>query len=155
MSPAVGPGQPGRHRSATCAPHRCHAPSLRPRERPRRLGAVMPDNVQLQAMECITRSKEETGWYRDAVIYQTHVRAFFDSNGDGVGDFPGLTSRLDHIADLGATAIWLLPFYPSPLRDDGYDISDYTAVNPSYGTLDDFRAFVEAAHACGLRVIIE
>ena len=77
------------------------------------------------------------------------------SNGDGIGDFPGLTSRLDHIADLGATAVWLLPFYPSPLRDDGYDIADYKAVNPVYGTLDDFRAFVAAAHARGLRVIIE
>ena len=115
----------------------------------------MSDNAQTQAITRVTPSKDVVDWYRDAVIYQTHVRAFFDSNGDGIGDFPGLTSRLDHIADLGATAIWLLPFYPSPLRDDGYDISDYTAVNPSYGTLDDFRTFVEAAHARGIRVIIE
>ncbi len=98
---------------------------------------------------------EPNFWYKDAVIYQTHVRAFCDSNGDGIGDFPGLTARLDHIADLGASAIWLLPFFPSPLRDDGYDISDYTGVNPAYGTLDDVRDFVEAAHARGLRVIIE
>jgi maltose alpha-D-glucosyltransferase/alpha-amylase len=115
----------------------------------------MPDDVQSQATAAVTRGREAVGWHREAVIYQTHVRAYFDSDGDGIGDFPGLTSRLDHIADLGVTAVWLLPFYPSPLRDDGYDISDYTAVNPSYGTLDDFRAFVEAAHARGIRVIIE
>jgi trehalose synthase len=98
---------------------------------------------------------ERVCWYKDAVIYQVHVRTFFDSNDDGIGDFRGLTSRLDYIADLGATAIWLLPFYPSPLRDGGYDISDYTAIDPVYGTLDDFRDFVEAAHARRLRVITE
>jgi maltose alpha-D-glucosyltransferase/alpha-amylase len=96
-----------------------------------------------------------TSWYKDAVIYQLHVRAFFDSGDDGVGDFRGLAAKLDYIKDLGATAIWLLPFYQSPLRDDGYDISDYTAINPAYGTLDDFRDFVEAAHAREIRVIIE
>ena len=74
-------------------------------------------------------------WYRDAVIYQVHVKAYQDSNGDGVGDFAGLMRRLDHVQELGATAVWLLPFYPSPLRDDGYDIGEYKAVNPSYGTL--------------------
>src|SRR3954462_7089624 len=100
-------------------------------------------------------AEQAARWDQDAVIYQPHVRAFLDANGDGVGDFPGLTSRLNHIADLGATAVWLLPFYPSPPRDDGYDISDYTAINPSYGTLDDFHIFVEAAHARGIRVIIE
>ena len=115
----------------------------------------MPDDTLLRARTAAPSAKHATGWHREAVIYQAHVRAFFDSNGDGIGDFPGLTSRLDHIADLGATAVWLLPFYPSPLRDDGYDISDYKAVNPVYGTLDDFRAFVAAAHARGLRVIIE
>jgi len=94
-------------------------------------------------------------WYRDALIYQTHVRAFFDSNNDGVGDFRGLKLKLDHIADLGATAIWLLPFYESPLRDDGYDVTNYCGINPAYGTLEDFRDFVEAAHARGIRVIIE
>jgi maltose alpha-D-glucosyltransferase / alpha-amylase len=94
-------------------------------------------------------------WYRDAVIYQTHVRAFFDSNDDGVGDFNGLKLKLDYIADLGATAIWLLPFFESPLRDDGYDITNYCAIHPLYGTLEDFRDFVEAAHARGIRVIIE
>src|SRR6185369_10437434 len=72
-------------------------------------------------------------WYKDGIIYQTHVRAFFDSNNDGIGDFQGLTRKLDYLQDLGVNILWLLPFYPSPLRDDGYDIADYTAVNPSYG----------------------
>jgi maltose alpha-D-glucosyltransferase / alpha-amylase len=94
-------------------------------------------------------------WYKDAVIYQLHIRAFQDSNGDGIGDFAGLLQRLDHFTDLGVTALWLLPFYPSPLRDDGYDIADYYSVNPSYGTVEDFRAFLDAAHARGLRVITE
>jgi maltose alpha-D-glucosyltransferase / alpha-amylase len=94
-------------------------------------------------------------WYKDAVIYQLHVRTFFDSNGDGIGDFQGLTQRLDYLQDLGVTAIWLLPFYPSPLRDDGYDIADYTAVHSSYGTLDDFQAFLNAAHTRDIRVIVE
>lgn len=94
-------------------------------------------------------------WYKDAVVYQVHVRAFCDSTADGVGDFRGLTSKLDYIQDLGATAIWLLPFFPSPLRDDGYDIADYTSINPSYGTLQDFKAFLRAAHDRGLKVIVE
>src|SRR6187455_2786003 len=85
-------------------------------------------------------------WYKDAVIYELHVKSFFDSNGDGIGDFPGLTSRLDYLQELGVTALWLLPFYPSPLRDDGYDIANYYDVNPNFGTLDDFRAFLAAAH---------
>ena len=94
-------------------------------------------------------------WYKDACIYQLHVKSFCDSNGDGIGDFPGLLSKLDYIADLGANAIWLLPFYPSPLLDDGYDISEYRNVHPDYGTLADFRQFVRAAHARGIRVITE
>ena len=94
-------------------------------------------------------------WYKDAIIYQTHIKAFFDSDNDGVGDFAGLTQKLDYIKDLGVSAIWLLPFYPSPLRDDGYDIADYTNVNPSYGTLDHFKTFIETAHAQGLKVITE
>jgi maltose alpha-D-glucosyltransferase/alpha-amylase len=102
-----------------------------------------------------TTNNSPTSWYKDAVIYQLHVRAFFDSGDDGVGDFRGLAAKLDYIKDLGATAIWLLPFYQSPLRDDGYNISDYKAINPAYGTLDDFRDFVEAAHARDIRVIIE
>ncbi|MBO0703790.1 MAG: maltose alpha-D-glucosyltransferase [Candidatus Dormibacteraeota bacterium] len=95
------------------------------------------------------------GWYKDAIIYELHVKSFFDSNGDGVGDFPGLIQKLDYIARLGATAIWLLPFYPSPLKDDGYDIADYRGVHPSYGKLRDIRRFVREAHARGLRVITE
>ncbi len=94
-------------------------------------------------------------WYKDAVIYQIHVKAFFDSNDDGIGDFKGLTSRLDYIRDLGVNTIWLMPFYPSPLRDDGYDISDYAGINPSYGTMRDFRRFIREAHDRGLRVITE
>jgi maltose alpha-D-glucosyltransferase/alpha-amylase len=94
-------------------------------------------------------------WYKDAVFYQLHVKSFSDSNGDGIGDFPGLTSRLPHLESLGVDCLWLQPMYPSPFRDDGYDISDYTNIHPSYGTLDDFRRFLEAAHARGLRVIIE
>jgi maltose alpha-D-glucosyltransferase/alpha-amylase len=94
-------------------------------------------------------------WYKDAVIYQLHVRTFCDSNADGVGDFPGLTQRLDYLQSLGITAIWLLPFFPSPLRDDGYDIADYTSVHSSYGTLGDFKAFLEAAHSRGMRIVIE
>ncbi|HTD38608.1 MAG TPA: maltose alpha-D-glucosyltransferase [Candidatus Limnocylindrales bacterium] len=94
-------------------------------------------------------------WYRDAVVYQTHVKAYQDSNGDGIGDLRGLTSRLDYLADLGVTALWLLPFFPSPLRDDGYDIADYTGVHPSYGTLEDVQRFIAEAHARGIRVIAE
>jgi maltose alpha-D-glucosyltransferase/alpha-amylase len=94
-------------------------------------------------------------WYKDAVIYQLHVKAFADSSGDGIGDFIGLSRKLAYIANLGVTAVWLMPFYPSPLRDDGYDIADYTNVHPAYGTRRDFRAFVRAAHKRGLRVITE
>jgi maltose alpha-D-glucosyltransferase / alpha-amylase len=94
-------------------------------------------------------------WYKDAIIYQLHVKSFFDSNDDGIGDFPGLISKLDYIADLGVNTLWLLPFYPSPRLDDGYDISEYRDVHPEYGTLADFRHFVRKAHARGIRVITE
>ncbi len=94
-------------------------------------------------------------WYKDAVIYQMHVKAFHDANGDGIGDFAGLAQRLDYIQELGVNTIWLLPFYPSPLRDDGYDIAEYTGVHPDYGTIDDCRAFIEEAHRRGLKVITE
>jgi maltose alpha-D-glucosyltransferase/alpha-amylase len=94
-------------------------------------------------------------WYRDAVIYEVHVRAFHDSNADGIGDFRGLMQKLDYLQDLGVTAIWLLPFYPSPLKDDGYDIAQYKAIHPAYGTLRDFRAFMREARRQGLRVITE
>ncbi len=94
-------------------------------------------------------------WYKDAIIYELHVRAFFDGNNDGVGDFQGLVQKLDYLQDLGVTCLWLLPFFPSPLRDDGYDIANYLDVHPQYGTLDDFRAFLDAAHERGLQVLIE
>jgi maltose alpha-D-glucosyltransferase / alpha-amylase len=94
-------------------------------------------------------------WYKDAVIYQLHVKSFFDSNNDGIGDFPGLLQKLDYIQSLGVTAIWLLPFYPSPRRDDGYDIADYRGVHPDYGTLRDFKRVVAGAHERDIRVITE
>ncbi len=94
-------------------------------------------------------------WYKDAIIYELHVKAFFDSNDDGIGDFPGLIQKLDYLQDLGVTCLWLLPFYPSPLRDDGYDIADYHGVHPSYGTRKDFRLFIREAHRRGIRVITE
>ncbi len=97
----------------------------------------------------------DADWYKDAMFYELHVRAFMDSNNDGIGDFPGLTERLDYIRDLGVSCIWLLPMYPSPLRDDGYDIADYRNIHPDYGTLDDFQRFLDAAHARGLRVIAD
>src|SRR6516225_1296925 len=94
-------------------------------------------------------------WYKDAIVYEVHVRAFHDSAGEGMGDFRGLAQKLDYLQDLGITAIWLLPFYPSPLRDDGYDIADYTNIHPHYGTLRDFKDFLDAAHQRGIRVITE
>ena len=100
-------------------------------------------------------SKGDPQWYRDAVIYQLNVKAFFDSNDDGMGDFKGVTAKLDYVKALGVNTIWLMPFYPSPLRDDGYDISEYEDVHPQYGTLDDFREMMAAAHVRGLRVITE
>ena len=97
----------------------------------------------------------DPSWHHDAIIYQLHVKAFRDANGDGYGDFRGLIEKLDYIAELGVTAIWLLPFYPSPLRDDGYDIAEYCDVHASYGTVADFREFLDRAHARGLKVITE
>jgi maltose alpha-D-glucosyltransferase / alpha-amylase len=108
----------------------------------------------LSPMSAVSASDDPL-WYKDAVIYQLHVKSFRDSNGDGFGDFKGLIERLQYIEQLGVTAIWLLPFYPSPLKDDGYDIASYEAINPTYGTIDDFKAFLEAAHARGIRVITE
>ncbi|HEY3739253.1 MAG TPA: maltose alpha-D-glucosyltransferase [Bryobacteraceae bacterium] len=100
-------------------------------------------------------SAGEPRWYKDAVIYELHVKAFFDADNDGIGDFQGLLQKLDYLQELGVTCIWLLPFFPSPLRDDGYDISDYRSVHPSYGTMDDFQKFLEAAHAVGMQVMVE
>ena len=94
-------------------------------------------------------------WYKDAVIYELHVKAFFDGNNDGIGDFAGLLQKLDYLQDLGVTCLWLLPFFPSPLRDDGYDISDYRSVHTNYGTMDEFKTFLAAAHARGMQVMIE
>src|SRR6476661_3877065 len=99
--------------------------------------------------------RDDPLWYKDAIIYELHVRAFHDSVGDGVGDFRGLAQKLDYLQDLGVTAIWLLPFYPSPLKDDGYDIAEYTSINSAYGTLADFQELLSAAHERGIRVITE
>ncbi len=98
---------------------------------------------------------EELTWYKDAIIYELHIKAFFDKNNDGIGDFPGLIDKLDYLEELGVTTIWLLPFYPSPQRDDGYDIADYYNINPSYGAIKDFKRFLKEAHKRGLRVITE
>jgi maltose alpha-D-glucosyltransferase / alpha-amylase len=100
-------------------------------------------------------NSEDSLWYKDAVFYQLHVKSFADGNADGIGDFAGLTSRLDYLESLGVNCLWIQPMYPSPFRDDGYDISDYTNIHPSYGTLQDFQSFLNQAHARGLRVIIE
>ncbi|MFP4315327.1 MAG: maltose alpha-D-glucosyltransferase [Desulfovibrionales bacterium] len=102
--------------------------------------------------KCIS---DDPYWYKDAIIYELHIKTFADSNADGVGDFKGLISKLDYLEDLGVTAIWLLPFYPSPLRDDGYDIADYRDIHPDFGTLPQFKAFLREAHARGIRVITE
>ena len=98
---------------------------------------------------------EDPLWYKDAIIYQIHIKSFFDASNDGVGDFAGLLAKLDYIAELGVTAIWMLPFYPSPRRDDGYDIADYRGVHPEYGTLAELRQFITAAHDRGIRIITE
>src|SRR5436853_1227046 len=110
---------------------------------------------QARKLEDTISLEDDPLWYKNAVIYELHVRAFADSNGDGIGDFRGLVEKLDYLQDLGVTALWLLPFYPSPLRDDGYDIADYTNVNSIYGSLTDFKALLRDAHRRGLRVITE
>ncbi len=112
------------------------------------------NDVDTAIAEDVTLSPA-TDWYKDAIVYELHVKAFFDANGDGVGDLAGLTAKLDYLQDLGVTAIWLLPFFPSPFRDDGYDIADYREIHPGYGTLKDFRNLVREAHRRGMRIIIE
>jgi len=102
-----------------------------------------------------TRATLDPLWFKDAVIYETHVKAFYDGNGDGIGDFRGLTEKLDYLETLGVTCLWLLPFFPSPLRDDGYDIADYRGVHPAYGTLEDFRLLLEEAHRRDIAVLVE
>jgi maltose alpha-D-glucosyltransferase/alpha-amylase len=124
-------------------------------ERLEELRAVAAEHPPFTAVRRQATLADDPHWYKDAIIYQLHVKAYQDSSGDGLGDLVGLTSRLDYIASLGVTAIWLLPFYPSPLRDDGYDIADYTNIHPDYGTRRDFRTFVREAHKRGLRVITE
>ena len=94
-------------------------------------------------------------WYRDAVFYEVHVKAFADGNGDGVGDFVGLTQRLDYLKDLGIDCLWILPMYASPLKDDGYDIADFYSIHPAYGTVEEFQTFLDEAHARDLRVIAD
>lgn len=115
------------------------------------------DRNDPQILEAQTFSQEggDPLWYKDAVIYQLHIKAFYDSNDDGVGDFKGLAAKLDYVQALGVNTIWLLPFYPSPLRDDGYDVADYRNVHEQYGTRQDFRNFVREAHRRGLRVVTE
>jgi len=115
----------------------------------------MDRDVTPQIAAAQSTQADDAHWYKDAVIYQLHIKAFFDSDNDGYGDFRGLTSKLDYIKELGVNTIWLLPFYPSPLRDDGYDVADYHNVHPQYGTRNDFRHFVREAHRRGLRVITE
>src|SRR5689334_5497047 len=102
-----------------------------------------------------TPAADDPLWHRDAVIYQLHVKAWFDSNDDGIGDFRGLASRLDYIKDLGVNTLWLLPFYPSPQKDDGYDVADFHEVHPHYGSIDDFRGFMAEASRRNLKVITE
>ena len=130
-------------------------PIMPSRDRCLRHGLLAPVVQSTERYVIAAMSEENRLWYKDAVIYEVHVRAFFDSVGEGHGDFPGLTQKLDYLLDLGITAIWLLPFYPSPLKDDGYDIAAYTSIHPQYGTLDDFKALLDAAHERGLRVITE
>ena len=117
---------------------------------------VKHDSRQAQPQDAPSPdAQDEALWYKDAVVYQLHVKAFFDSNGDGLGDFPGLIEKLDYVRDLGVNAIWLLPFYPSPMKDDGYDVSDYHNVHPQYGTRNDLRTLMREAHRRGLKVITE
>src|SRR5205085_5819035 len=123
--------------------------------------AILPNNPHTTKDSRCGSMTEESGlrddplWYKDAVFYEVHVRAFYDSNGDGIGDFRGLTAKLDYLAWLGVDCLWLLPMYVSPLRDGGYDIADYYAILPEYGTLADFKEFLAAAHARGIRIITD
>ncbi|WP_347302893.1 maltose alpha-D-glucosyltransferase [Croceibacterium sp. TMG7-5b_MA50] len=116
---------------------------------------LAPQTASATTTAVLVDPADDPQWYKDAVIYQLHVKSFFDANNDGIGDFAGLMQKLDYVADLGVTAIWLLPFYPSPRRDDGYDIAEYRDVSPDYGTIEDVRALIDAAHDRGIRVITE
>src|SRR4051794_38187609 len=140
------------------APFRCmadHGPSASPHLRLRR---SFSNGNRIKTNTMVKRrpgSASDPLWFKDAIIYELHVKAFNDSNADGIGDFQGLIQKLDYLQTLGVTCIWLLPFFPSPLRDDGYDIADYMNVHPGYGTMDDFKAFMSAAHERDLQVMIE
>ena len=114
-----------------------------------------PDSSHVFEAKAVPAEVTDELWYKDAIIYQLHVKAFADSNNDGIGDFAGLTEKLGYLQDLGVTTLWLLPFYPSPGRDDGYDIADYGDINPDFGTMKDFRRFIQEAKRRGLRVITE
>ncbi len=116
---------------------------------------IEPQNIPAPRTLPQAGSADDPLWYKDAIIYEIHLRAFYDSNADGIGDFPGLTQKLDYLRDLGVSCLWLLPFFPSPLKDDGYDISDYLSVHPMYGGMDDFKTFLAAAHERDFQVVIE
>src|ERR1022692_142744 len=120
-----------------------------------RILTCFAESHEIAPGECSLPLTTDPLWYKDAIIYQVHVRTFCDSNGDGIGDFQGLDQKLDYLKELGINALWLMPFFPSPLRDDGYDIADYYSVHSSYGTLEDFKVFLQSAHERGIRVIIE
>ena len=141
---------PDARRTASSGPASCSAcgsipPSCRSRSGASRRAEACHERAAAAASCAATA--DDPLWYKDAIIYQLHVKSFFDANNDGIGDFPGLIAKLDYIAELGVNTIWLLPFYPSPRRDDGYDIADYRDVHPDYGTLADFKRFV-ARRAC-------
>jgi maltose alpha-D-glucosyltransferase/alpha-amylase len=142
----------GRRTSVETAPKRA---SVRSGDGSLEPGVKVSRRPRSTGRPATTTIADDPFWYKDAVIYEMHLRSFQDSNGDGIGDFPGLIRRLDYIASLGATAIWVLPFYPSPMRDDGYDIADYFGVNQSYGRVGDVRRLVREAHKRGLRIITE
>ncbi|HVQ15545.1 MAG TPA: alpha-amylase family glycosyl hydrolase, partial [Vicinamibacterales bacterium] len=117
--------------------------------------ALLTSTTMLDVPAPAPHDADDYLWYKDAVIYQAHVKSFFDVDNDGMGDLRGMTQKLDYLHGLGITCLWLLPFYPSPLKDDGYDIADYCNVNPRYGTLDEFHALVRAAHDRQIKVLIE
>src|SRR3954470_5642612 len=116
---------------------------------------ITPLNHNVVPMANNAKADDKLFWYKDAIIYELHIKAFSDGNGDGIGDFQGLMTKLDYLQDLGVTAIWVLPFYPSPLKDDGYDIADYYSINPRYGNIRQFREFMTEAHKRNLKVITE
>src|SRR5213082_178734 len=111
--------------------------------------------ASLTASRLKSQTMSDSLWYKDAIIYELHVKTFHDSDADGIGDFRGLIEKLDYLEELGITTIWLLPFYPSPLKDDGYDIADYYSINPAYGEIKEFQKFLQEAHRRHLKVITE